>query len=134
MEKEQREYMVERITKIAKCHADKVKAETEKAISQIPSARSKYAVALEKSKELQAKALGNLVAYLKKESTVALDMEVLKEYAEENLKAEEKLRERTSERLDDLKKETMLLMDRCMLTEDGEALCKLIKAFEAKNF
>ena len=134
MYKEQRDYMVERITKLAKVHADNIKAETEKAISQIPSAMSKYAADLEKSKELQAKALGNLVAHLKKESTMALDMEALKEYAEENYKAEAKLKERASERLDELKKETMLLMDRCMLTEDGEALCKLIKAFEAKSF
>lgn len=134
MDKEQREYMAERVRKIVKEHMDKIQNDTTEALKKVPSERIRFAEALVKSKELQAQALGHLVEYLRGTVDSVFDDDQYMEFREAEKQDKDKIYTKGKERIDELQKESLLLMDRCMLTEDGEALCKLIKSFEAKSF
>ena len=134
MDKEQREYMVERIGKIVKEHMDKIQKDTAEALKKVPSEKIRFAEALEKSKELQAQVLGHLVEYLRGTTGSIFDDDLYEEFRSAEMHDKDKIYANGKERIEELHKESFLLIDRCMLTEDGDALCKLIKNFEAKSF
>jgi len=134
MEKEQREYMAERVRKIVKEHMDKIQEDTADALKKVPSEKIRFAEALGKSKELQAQVLGHLVEYLRGTSGSIFNDDLYEEFRSAEKHDKDKIYTKGKERIEELQKESFLLMDRCMLTDDGDSLCKLIKGFEAKSF